>query len=807
MALGHCIIAKAERGVVNPKKVKELEAYIQKLQANPATGVAELQANLQALETLKHRLAKKKQRTALQIMAVDRADQRMANATGRPSRGVMSLLTRDLTDKNPGINVETLHKDILGDAHAIFADGLERFRIKGGGFIQDKAGLRALVRELYGEATGDVSANHIAKAWDETTEYLRKRYNAAGGDIAGRKDWRLPQGFFDMRRVRKVIPQQFLEDMKRANDLSKIIDADTAAPITMKRFEEEVLKIYDRIRTDGMIDLKPGEVKSSLFANRHNESRFFSYKDADAWMEMQEKYGDGNVFDILVGHMDRMARDISILEVLGPNPDTTMRYLYDKVKKTNVETGGQEGDGVDAIEDVWGILTGRLNSPVNSRVGEAWASFNQGMRNILTSAQLGSAFISAISSDIGTHRLTAKFNGLSDVRLIYRIAKNFASSSSKKEAVRLGLVAEHWSSAAIAQQRYLGEVMGPAVTRRVADTIMRVTGLSPFTQAGKLAFGEEFLATLADNAGKQFDQLSKPLQNSLERYAITPAEWDIARGLPLHNIKGAEFMRPMDIAKAGHVELAAKLKQMVLTETEFAVPSTTARVRAQLTGGLRAGTFWGEVVRDIALYKSFPLTMMHTHGMRVFAQESGWDKGKYLAQLMITTTLFGMLGVQAKQIINGKDPINPDDPEKFPKLLGASMMQGGGLGLFGDFLFADMNSYGHGPVMTAAGPVAGFVGDTLLLTLGNIQQGVKGDDTNVGRELVKYAKRYTPGSSVWYGRLALERMVWDQLQLMADPEAYRSFNMRESKLREDYDQQFYWRPGEMAPERGPGLGD
>ena len=37
--------------------------------------------------------------------------------------------------------------------------------------------------------------------------------------------------------------------------------------------------------------------------------------------------------------------------------------------------------------------------------------------------------------------------------------------------------------------------------------------------------------------------------------------------------------------------------------------------------------------------------------------------------------------------------------------------------------------------------------------------------------MINFAARYTPGASIWYGRLALERMVFDQLKLWADPDA------------------------------------
>lgn len=68
---------------------------------------------------------------------------------------------------------------------------------------------------------------------------------------------------------------------------------------------------------------------------------------------------------------------------------------------------------------------------------------------------------------------------------------------------------------------------------------------------------------------------------------------------------GAEFLRPQDVtghldpASADtelftrHFDAANKLQAAILTESEFAVPTAPVQVRAALSGGLQAGTFWG----------------------------------------------------------------------------------------------------------------------------------------------------------------------------------------------------------------------
>jgi hypothetical protein len=140
-----------------------------------------------------------------------------------------------------------------------------------------------------------------------------------------------------------------------------------------------------------------------------------------------------------------------------------------------------------------------------------------------------------------------------------------------------------------------------------------------------------------------------------------------------------------------------------------------------------------------------------------------------------------------------------------PEFWGAALLQGGGLGIYGDFLFSDVNRYDRGLSETIAGPVVGFADDVRKLTIGNVTQAIKGEDTNIGSELINFAGRYTPGSTLWYSRLALERMVLDQGKLWADPDAKSKMKRLESKYKREYGQNYWWRPGKTTPQRPPEL--
>ena len=109
---------------------------------------------------------------------------------------------------------------------------------------------------------------------------------------------------------------------------------------------------------------------------------------------------------------------------------------------------------------------------------------------------------------------------------------------------------------------------------------------------------------------------------------------------------------------------------------------------------------------------------------------------------------------------------------------------------------------------TLAGPVFGTeVPAPARLTVGNLQELVtKGEAKNAGRELVTFARRFTPGRSLFYSSLALERLVFDELQIMLDPKAMLSFRRIEQRAKRDRRQNFFSRPGRgFPPQRLPDL--
>jgi len=748
-----------------------------------------------ALHVKNAEIALRKRQELLKIIRLKNA---IRNATAHPDgmqAGVVSLLIKDTNRHAPYSNIDNRASAIIGELHAKFADAMEKYRTKGAGLIQDKQGMRNMVRELFGTNTGDATAKLHAKSWTDTNETARVRFNRAGGAIPKLKDYGVPQ-FHDPNLVNKVSKEEWREFIDPLLNRSRMTN-NAGHQMTDMEYTVMMDKAHEVISTDGLSNMIPGSQGGKKLANRRQDHRVLHFKDGDAWLKYHDRFGHQDIYTTLLDHLETMANDIAKLEILGPNPEWTYQYLKGLVQKSK---------GVDAdtrvMDSVWNTVSGKSQQTESVRI----ADFMTAARNIVVATKLGGAFLSSIS-DIAYQRLASKFLGMPAGASVRRAISmmNPLNKEGRLLAVKLHLGAEAWKTRGLAANRFT-EVTGSGFSAKFSDFVMKATLLSPWTDAGRKGFGIEFSSFIADHTGKRFADLPPELQRGFETYGISSKEWDLLRSTELLDYKGVKFFSPEEVMKrtdldnTQKINLSTKYKEMVLTETDFAVPTPDARIRAIATGGgLKRGTIMGEVSRTAAMFKSFPMTVIATHLYRGATQAGIGNRIRYLAYLTISTTIFGAIAYQSKQIARGKDPMDMTTSKFWMK----AYLQGGGAGIYGDFIGQDANRFGGGPIQTLVGPMAQTGEDIWKLTVGNAQQFVAGKDTNISADVVNFFRRNTPGGSIWYTRMIFDRTIMDQLQKLADPKAYRKFKNQIRKKQREHDQEFWWKPGQATPQRSP----
>lgn len=787
-SLAACISRLAEAGLLDREQAELLR---EEAEAAVRAGVE----NPEVLAVQNARASLERQRFLTELQAAKIAEV-VGQAEAHPegiARGVQAVLARDVTAKAGYSNVDQRRNAVMRAFTSRMGEAMDALRIRAGGLTQDKALMEQIVRELFGESTGDSRVGRFAKQIAETMEEARARFNRAGGDIPKRDDWGLPQRH-DSRRVGDMGKDNWKAFIRPLLAPERML-GQNGLPMTPEALDEALDAAYETIVTHGLNKLVPGQGGGRKLANRHQDHRFLVFKDADAWLAYDRQLGGGNPYLTIMQHLENMAGDIALLEILGPNPTQAFRVLYDTAKK-----GGVEGLDLNMTQAMWETVSGAGNGTATLKLStiENLAA----ARNWLTSMKLGSAMLSA-ASDIAFFRHASAWNGLSTTRAISQFLSllNPGNSADRLRAVQMGLTAEAWSSLALHANRF-SEVTGTGLSAHAADITMRLSGLSHWTDSAQKAIGLEFLTRMAELRALPWDRVPVENRRLLEEVGFGADDWNVLRAQPLDEWKGVAQIDLRELSRSTDpqaLRVANKTMEAIQTLSGLAVPAPDARVRAIGSVAGERGTVTREIAHSVLQFKSFPMAVILSHGYRGMHMGSMGGRGAYFGSLVVATTTMGALAVQLKEISQGRTPRDMTDPTFWS----SAFFQGGGAGIFGDFLYSGMfgvNRFGGSIAETLAGPGAGAVTDLMRITAGQLGEVVEGKDTKIGSDVVQAMSRYTPViGSLWYTRLAYERLVLNQLQLQVDPDARQKWRQEARRREKQAGTEYWWKKGEAAP--------
>lgn len=750
------------------------------------------------LATLTHDALLAKRRIAL---AVERNLANRATIDAHPdgsARGLLSLLIKDRSDHGRTLSVEDRARAIGRSAYAQLVENFERMAPRWLGLQDQPAAAAAMVRAMFNEDLSrfaDLSPALRAElkagadAWRAVTDGLRERFNIAGGDIGRLINWALPMSH-SAERVRLRGAAEWVSDVLPLLDRSQYLNVDGSAMST-SQVKELLYAAHDTISTGGIVDAPrfgPG-----MIAKRHADPRTLFFKDADSWLRYHGRYSDRTVAGIMAGHIDSLARDIALVEVLGPNPHNAYKQM-----RATLEAGGATGRELTYVDNVFAHLTGEA-----ARVEwQSLARFAQNVRSLQVAAKLGGAVLSSVT-DFATTLVTSHFNNIPALRHVRNMITAFNPTSA--DDVRLAQRAGLGLDTLIGEiNRWTDETLGGGWTGKTASAVIRASGLQAMTEANRRAFSVTMMSALGDLARKPWATLEAADVARLESYGFNAGDWALLSRVALEDWGGGNrtMLTPAAIGRLTddalgatgaaatrmRNELVTKTLGMILSEESYAIVTPGVRERAFMLGGLKKGTAAGEIARSVWLFKSFPVAVIAKHWFRGRGRPTAGGRAAYLASFVVGTTLLGAVAQQLKEIAKGREPRDMTEP----KFWIAALLQGGGAGIFGDFLFSDQSRFGRSVVETAVGPIGSLAGDVYDLTLGNVHQAARGQPTDAGAEAVRFVQANTPGMSLWYTRAALDHLIFHQVQEYMSPGYLGRMKRR---VKEDTGQGFWWEPG------------
>lgn len=673
----------------------------------------------------------------------------------------------------------------------------------------------AFVREVFGKDGGDKGAKAAAKAWLQTAEDMRARFNDAGGDVRKLSYGYLPQPH-DGGRIREAGIEAWVRDVLPMLDRNRYTSED-GRPMREDELGEMLEEAWRTIASDGWSKIEPGVYRGEgSLANAGSQTRVIHFATPEAYVEYLGKYGAGTVFDALNGHIGLMARNIGLTEEFGPNPSALFRTMHDTAQQAG---GPDRVAGLMDTEDMWKTLKGELNNPQSQTA----ARIGQGLRNIEVFGKLQGATLSSIT-DIPTYFITLGYNRLPMWQGTVNLVRAFGSDA-REFADLAGLVAESKISD---MNKWSESNIGQGWTARLANATMKASFMNAWTDSLRRGFSVTMMGGLARISRTPWEQLEAGDRARLERKGFTPEEWEVLNHAHPETWRNTPMLTPQSVAMVNGVDRALKdraisrLLGFITDEAEYASLGPDLATRTLQTGGLQKGTGKGEVWRSLMLFKSFTVAMLTRHWDRALNGDmSRAGRLTYGAALGLGMTLFGALALQLKDLAAGRDPRDMtgdqgDDPAKATKFWLAAFSQGGGAGFLGDMMLSGEGrggqSGGSAALGSIAGPVAGSAFELAYdVVAENVREASQGKDTHAGAEAWRWARGHMPAINLWYAKLAIDQAFLNQMQESLSPGYLARVRQRAHR---EWDSSYWWQPqdsgvlsdrGMEGPQRAPDL--
>lgn len=534
-----------------------------------------------------------------------------------------------------------------------------------------------------------------------------------------------------------------------------------------------------------------------------SQERVLHFKGADEWFDYNEQFGTGNLREAFLFGLTRTGESTGLMRALGPNPGATVAAVRDELMRLAPDDKARTRlrAAETKLANQMAELDGSVRIPGNAMA----ARVSSNLRAVTSMARLGGAVISSIS-DIPTYGSEMRYQGRTMLSGMADAIGGLVQGRPKGERAEvLAQLGVFFDSAVgdLAARFSANDDLGGKMSR-AQRMFFRLNGLTWWTETLRSSAALSMSHGLALNAGRAFGALDGDLRRVLGLFGIDEGKWDIIRTAGAKEADGLSYLTPEGIrslpderftaylegkgikptdAKIRDLktEIEDQFRSYFVDRAEIAVLEPDARTRAFMLNGTRPGTFQGEMLRFIGQFKSFAAGFtQNVIGREVYgrgsktlleALKNGNGEMQGLAQLVLWTTLFGYGAMVAKDLAKGRTPRDPTDP----KTWGAAMVQGGGLGIFGDFLFGEANRFSGGALETAAGPVIGNASD--LIGLWNKAR--SGDDPS--SEAFRFVLGNTPFVNLFYTRAALDYLLLYRIQEWLNPGSLRRMEKRVEK--------------------------
>jgi hypothetical protein len=665
-----------------------------------------------------------------------------------------------------------------------------------------------IMREMIGEPTGVKGAKDIARILKESQNSWRLRLNDLGANIGELDDW-ITRTTHDT------------EKMAAASKSSRLIEDNRLAwveyiqtKLNLKRtfpnvndpieINKILSSIYDSLMTGD--HLKYGGTNSIYgtknVSNRLNASRVLHFKDLQSRQEYNIKFGEPSLQTSVFNVLTSSAKNIVIMQELGTNPQDTFNKILALLKKKYKNSDYKIVRDLN-FENFQGAFS-QIDGSINVIGSQTLAKIGIVVRGTGDMARLGGTLITSFA-DLAPYMGTTNFQGRGLLTGLFEAINGLLGGNNRAAMEALEVV----SNSIVVSNR--GNVFGDGsdLTGSIGNLrnkFFKWNGLNGWVASLKssMALGvAKFYGSLSET---KFFNLEKRERNFLTLYGIDEGKWDMLRSIKTLAVdnkryltaEGAKDISDSVINKYLGRKLSARELRNFKNDLELTwrnvlndqgthgTPEPDTQIRAITTMGSIKGTYMGEINRFIMQYKNFAVSL-YKKILRREMDSYGPDESKLIGASMLASTLmlgtiFGYIVLSVKDMLSGR---SPRDPKKLSVIM-QSFVQGGGGGIYGDFLMSEIqNQYGNGIFETALGPTASDIKKFIDMVK------TMNEPKKAGKKFLELAEGHTPFINLYYTKAAYDYLIGYQIKEYLDPGFFKRMKDRNEKNR---GQTYYFKP-------------
>jgi hypothetical protein len=665
-----------------------------------------------------------------------------------------------------------------------------------------------IMREMIGEPTGVKGAKDIARILKESQNSWRLRLNDLGANIGELDDWITRTTHNTEKMAAASKSSRLIEDNRlawveyiQARLNLKRTFADVNDPLEISKI---LSSIYDSLMTGD--HLKHGGTNSIYgtknVTNRLNSSRVLHFKDLQARQEYNIKFGEPSLQTSVFNVLTSSAKNIVMMQELGTNPQDTFNKILALLKKKYKNSDYKIVRDLN-FENFQGAFS-QIDGSINVIGSQTLAKIGIVVRGTGDMARLGGTVITSFA-DLAPYMGTTNFQGRGLLTGLFEAINGLLGGNNRAAMEALEVV----SNSIVVSNR--GNVFGDGgdLTGSIGNLrnkFFKWNGLNGWVASLKssMALGvAKFYGSLSET---KFFNLEKRERNFLTLYGIDEGKWDMLRSIKSLAVdnkryltaEGAKDISDSVINKYLGRKLSARELRNFKNDLELTwrnvlndqgthgTPEPDTQIRAITTMGSIKGTYMGELNRFIMQYKNFSVSL-YKKILRREMDSYGPDESKLIGASMLASTLmlgtiFGYIVLSVKDMLSGR---SPRDPKKLSVIM-QSFVQGGGGGIYGDFLMSEIqNQYGNGIFETALGPTASDIKKFIDMVK------TMNEPKKAGKKFLELAEGHTPFINLYYTKAAYDYLIGYQIKEYLDPGFFKRMKDRNEENR---GQTYYFKP-------------